>query len=307
MKDRPGNDVPVDHVGEGLPSSPREMVGGVESWSVALPDGVNLKASPHLDHQPPAWQGSSLRRRMRLTVAAFTVALTAVVIAAGFGLGAALAPFTAGSVRTGGTVTSQQPYRNKGGDYLCTLGIAYTLGGQQQHATIDSGKACKAALQPGTQVQLALNPDNPGDIAVLGHGYPRENAWRTIAIIAAVMAGILGLFLLLCVLSYRDTKRLFSQERPWQELIATVRGRTQSKSGTTLYLEAQDTTGNDRIVTMLFNDRGPRPKPKPGDILDFALLADGAAHAAVSIKSENRLHLVSFSVPNDFQLRAIGL
>ncbi|MCZ9880647.1 DUF3592 domain-containing protein [Arthrobacter sp. B2a2-09] len=306
MKDRQGNDVPVEPVGEVLPSS-REMVGGEESWSVALPDSVHLKASPHLAHQTPAWPGSSLRRRMRLTVAAFAVALTAVVIAAGFGLSAALAPFTAGSVRTGGTVTSQQPYRNKGGDYLCTLGIAYTLGGQQQHTTIDSGKACKAALQPGTQVQLALNSDNPGDVAVLGHGYPRENEWKVIAIIASIMAGFLGLFLLLSALSYRNTKRLFSQETPWQELLATVRGRTQSKSGTTLYLEAQDTTGNDRIFTMDFTDGGPRPKPKPGDILDFALLADGAAHAAVSVKGEHRLHLVSFSVPNDFQLRAIGL
>ncbi|GAP60584.1 hypothetical protein AHiyo1_41430 [Arthrobacter sp. Hiyo1] len=181
MKDRQGNDVPGEHVGEGVLSAPREVVGDEESWSFALPDGVRLKASPYLAHQAPAWLGSSLRRRMRLTVAAFAVALTAVVIATGFGLGVALAPFTAGSIRTGGTVTSQQPYRNKGGDYLCTLAIAYTLGGQQQHATVDSGKACKAALQPGTQVQLALNPENPGDIAVLGHGYPREDVWIGVA------------------------------------------------------------------------------------------------------------------------------
>ncbi|GAP60585.1 hypothetical protein AHiyo1_41440 [Arthrobacter sp. Hiyo1] len=108
-------------------------------------------------------------------------------------------------------------------------------------------------------------------------------------------------------MSYRDARRLFSRGKPWQELIATVRGRTQSKSGTTLYLEAQDTTGNDRIFTMDFNDGGPRPKPKPGDKLDFALLEDGATRAAASVKGENRLHLVSLSVPNDFQLRAIGL
>ncbi|WP_442545240.1 hypothetical protein ACSBOX_06060 [Arthrobacter sp. KN11-1C] len=307
MKDRQGDDVRVEHVGEDVPSAPREVVGGDgESWSVALPDGLRLKASPYLAHQPPAWPGSSLRRRMLLTATAFAVALTAVVIAAGFGLGVALAPFTAGSVRTGGAVTSQQPHTDKNHDY-CTLGVAYTLGGQQRHATVESGQACKASLQPGTQVQLALNPDNPGDIAVLGHGYPRENAWKGIAIIAPIMAVMLGLFLLFWAFSYRSTKRLFSQETRWYNIIATVRGRTESRSGTTLYLEAQDVTGNDRIFTMLFNDRGPRPKPKPGDKLDFALLGDGAARAAASVKGENRLHLVTFSVPNDFQLRALGL
>lgn len=305
MNDQQGNDVPVEHVGEARPSS-RERVGGEEPGSFSLPDGLRLKASPYLAQQAPAWRGSSLRRRMRLTVAVFAASLTAVVIAAGFGLGAALAPFTAGSVRTGGTVTSQQPTCYKGSDY-CTLGISYALGGQQQHATAESGGACKAALPCGTQVQLALNPDNPGDIAVLGQGYPRENAWKGIAIFAAIAAGILGLFLLFSALSYRSTKRLFATGGAWRELVATVRGRTQSKSGTTLYMEAEDTTGNDRIFTMSFPDGGPRPKPKPGDKLDFSLLADGSAHAAVSVKGENRLRLVSFSVPNDFQLRAIGL
>jgi len=108
-------------------------------------------------------------------------------------------------------------------------------------------------------------------------------------------------------LSYRAASRLFSRGTPWQELVATVRGRTQSRSGTTLFLKAQDTTGSDRTFTMVFADGGPRPKPKPGDTLDFALLADGARHAAVCVKGESRLHLVSFSVPNDFELRAIGL
>jgi hypothetical protein len=244
---------------------------------------------------------------MWLTMMAFALAFTGMVVAAGFVLGAALAPFTAGSIRTGGTVTSQQSYRNKGGDYECKLGIAYALRGQQQHTTIDSGAACKAAIPPGTEVQLALNPDNPGDVAVLGHGYPRETAWIGVAIIAPIAAGFLGLFLLLSAFAYRDTRRLFSQGRPWQELIATVRGRTQSRSGTTLFLKAPDTTGNDRTFTMDFPDGGPRPKPKAGDTLEFALLADGARHAAVCVKGESRLHLVSFSVPNDFELRAIGL
>jgi hypothetical protein len=243
---------------------------------------------------------------MRLILTGFALAITAVVIAAGFALGAALAPFTAGSIRTDGTVTSQQPYSDKGGEY-CTLGIAYSLRGQQQHTTIESGTDCKKALPPGTEVQLALNPVNPGDVAVLGHGYPRENAWKGIAVTAPILAGLLGLFVLLSALSYRNTRRLFATGGAWQEISATVRGRTVSKSGTTLYLEAQDTTGNDRIFTMGFPDGGPRPKPKPGDKLDFALLADGAAHAAVSVKGENRVRLVSFSVPNDFQLRAIGL
>lgn len=306
MKDRQGGDARVEHVGAGVPSPPGEVAGDVETWSVALPDGLNLKASPHLEHQPPAWPGSSLRRRMLLTATAFAVALTAVVIAAGFGLCVALAPFTAGSVRTSGAVTSQQPHTDKNHDY-CTLGIAYTLGGQQRHATVESGQACKPSLQPGTQVQLALNPDNPSDIAVLGTGIPGENAWKGIAILAPIMAGMLGFFLLFWSFSYRSTKRLFSQETPWHNIIATVQGRTESRSGTTLYLEAQDTTGKDRIFTILFNDRGPRPKPKPGDKLDFALLGDGAARAAVSVKGENRLHLVTFSVPNDFQLRALGL
>ena len=307
MRDRQGSDVPVEHAGEGLPSSSRDVSGGVESGSVALPDGVHLKTGPYLADQPPAWRGSSLRRRMRLTMTAFALALTGVVIAAGFVLGAALAPFTAGSIRTGGTVTSQHPYRNKGGDYLCKLGIAYALRGQQENTIIDSGTACKAALPPGTEVQLALNPDNPGDVAVLGHGYPRESAWIGVAIIAPIMAGFLGLFLLLSALSYRAASRLFSRGTPWQELVATVRGRTQSRSGTTLFLKAQDTTGSDRIFTMDFTDGGPRPKPKTGDTLDFALLADGAGHAAVCVKGESRLHLVSFSVPNDFELRATGL
>lgn len=306
MKDQQGTDVPVEHAGESLPSSSHEESGGVQSCAFALPDGLRLKTSPYLAAQPPAWRGSSLRRRMRLTMMAFAVALTAVLVAAGFLLGAALAPFTAGSIRTGGTVTSQKPARSKGNDY-CTLGIAYTLHGQQQHTTIESGTACQAALPLGTAVQLALNPDNPGDVAVLGHGYPRENAWKAVAIVAPIAAGILGLFLLMWAWSYRHTRRLFARGGPWQGLRATVRARTASRSGTTLFLQAQDTGGKDRTFAVLFTDGGPRPKPKPGDILDIALFADGATGGAVCVVGEHRLHLVRFSVPNDFQLRAMGL
>ncbi|UXM93835.1 DUF3592 domain-containing protein [Paenarthrobacter sp. JL.01a] len=242
---------------------------------------------------------------MRLTVAAFALCLSAVVIAACFGLSATLAPFLAGSIRTNGTVTGQQPHRVKSRQ-VCNISIDYILGNHSQHATVDSGKDCKASLQPGTEVQLAVNPDNPGDIAVLSHGYPRENSWISVAGVAAFLATALVICLLLWVQRYVNTKRLLSQEASWCEMVATVRGRTRSKSGITLYVSAPDTMGNSRIFTMDFTDRGPRPSPKTGDKLDIALLTDGAAHGAVSVKGENKIHLVSFSVPNDFQLRAIG-
>jgi hypothetical protein len=303
------SDVPAEKAGGELPgtSSSGDVAGGVDAWSVALPDGVCLMASPELAWKPPAWLGSSLRRRMRLTVAAFAFAIVAVVVGAGFGLANALAPFTAGSVRTTGIVTDQQAYRSKGSDY-CTLGIAYTLGGQQQYTKVGSGIACKASLQLGTRVQLALSPNNPSDVAVLGHGYPREDAWKGVAFVATFMVGFLGLFLLLWALSYRDAGRLFSQGRPWRGLTAVVRSRFRDRNGTTLFLEAPDTTGKGRIFTVAFYGSGPQsPKPKAGDTLSFALLADGVAHAAVSVQGEHKLHLVSLRVPNDFQLRALGL
>jgi hypothetical protein len=240
-------------------------------------------------------------------MAALVFAIVAVVIAGGLGLGTALAPMSSGSIRTTGIVTDQEPYRLKRNDY-CTLGITFTLHGQQLYSAADSGEPCTASLRPGEQVQLALAPGNPGDIVVLGHGYPREDRWKGVLLVTLLGIAFLGICILISAISDRRTKRLFTQGTPWRELAATVRrAQIRSRSGTSLFLEAPDTTGNTRIFLMVFRSSGPHPTPQPDDTFDFALLADGTAHAAVSIAGEHALELVHLSVPSDFQLRTMGL
>ncbi|MDP9903096.1 DUF3592 domain-containing protein [Arthrobacter bambusae] len=306
MKDQPARGAPAEQVSEEAQDAPAslEVSGDAEAWSVALPDGVLLRASPYLGHNPPAWLGSSLRRRMQLGIAFFTLAITVLLIVAGFGVTAALAPFTAGSIRTAGQVTSQQPYQIKRNDH-CTLGIVFTLHGQQQEATVDSGRSCTASVQPGTQVELALNPDNPGDIAVLGHGYPREDTWKGIVFAGVAAFVFLGILMVLSVFSYRRTRRLFSQGTRWHEVSAIVRIRTRDWKGTTLLLDAQDTEGNTRAFTMDIRGSGPWwPKPRQDDTLNLTLLANGTEHAAISIEGDHRLYPVRLAIRYKFQFRS---
>ncbi|MDP9903261.1 hypothetical protein J2S90_000201 [Arthrobacter bambusae] len=74
MSERLGRDVPAEQISEELPevSSSPEVSSNAETWSIALPDSVYLRASPHLEHEPPAWLGSTLRRWMRLVCIALT-------------------------------------------------------------------------------------------------------------------------------------------------------------------------------------------------------------------------------------------
>ncbi|MDP9903098.1 DUF3592 domain-containing protein [Arthrobacter bambusae] len=307
MKETPGNDAPTQQVGkETQDTLSPEVSGDGYAWFVALPDGLRLKASPYLENLPPVWLGSSLRRSMLLAITFFALAITAVVIVAGFGLIAALAPFTAGSVRTTGQVTSQHPYYYKHSDQ-CTLGITFALSGQHQNTTVETGKLCKASLPLGTQVQLALNPDNPNDVAVLGHGFTREGAWQGVVIMGLVAITLLVGFLLARVRRYRHAKRLFYHGTRWHELSPTVHAVSRNGSSTWLRLVAQDTMENTRIFTMAFHGRLHWRKLRPGDPLELALLADGGAYAVVTVKGEERLYLARLSVPDNFQLRAMGL
>jgi hypothetical protein len=250
--------------------------------------------------------GSFLRLRLRRIMAALVCAFVVTVIITGFQLDTAFAPFRSGAVHTSGIVTSQEVYQHKGRD-TCNLGIAFTLNGQQLHSTVDSGNECSTSLLPGEQVQLTLSPNNPLDIAVLGHGYPREDQWQGVVFMGIIVGGGLGIRLLMSVSSYRRTRRLFADGTQRHEVTATVQARTKLKDRRIFSLNALDTTGRSQTFTMTLRDEEAwRPVPQTGDTLTFALLSDGTANAVISIEGAMP-SLVKLAVPNNFQLRATGL
>lgn len=62
--------------------------------SVALPDGVRLKAAIYLHHEPQPWKGSSLRRRLVVSLAVTLAVFAGVVMFWSYTLGSAIAPYT---------------------------------------------------------------------------------------------------------------------------------------------------------------------------------------------------------------------
>lgn len=275
--------------------------------SVALPDGVELKASTCLHHKPASWRGSSLQRRLFVAVAVTLTGFAAAVMIAAYVLGSAIAPFTPSYIHTAGTVISQSPHRFKGGD-ACRLTLAFALDGQQDQATFETGTNCKGSPQPGSRVQISVNPDNPKDLVVLGNGYfPEQRPWL-MGFIGVMWTGLAGLYLWPAASAYRRSRRLFSNGSSWRELTARVRSRSRYKGGTTLVLEAEDVMGTMKTFVLGHNGNGPwKPPPRPGDTLTFALLADGKSTALLSVANDSRLRLVGLSVPNNFELRAMGL
>ncbi|MGO4249456.1 DUF3592 domain-containing protein [Paenarthrobacter sp. RAF54_2] len=304
MTDSQGSGPPIERVGG---ESTQRPLPGANLWSLALPGGVLLKATPCSAEQVPVWQDSSLRRRMRATMVGLAVAMVTLLVAAGFGLGAALAPLAAGALRVEGVVTSQQASRFKGNDY-CTLEITYTLDGQLRHAAVESGRACAASAQTGTPVHLALNPNNTEDVVLQGYDYPRENAWKGIAVMAPMAMVTLVVFMVVVARSYYSTTRLFMYEaKSWRELSVTVRARMDGREGTTLFLEAKDTSGDDRIFSMFYRRPGLRPKPRTDDVVELRVLSDRGARAVITVNGDARIHSVTLAVPSSFQRRSMGL
>lgn len=280
--------------------------------SIPLPDGVGLRADPLPGVEPPRWKGSRLRRRLVALVALSGVLFTGVAVTAGVAFSWAMIPIWGSHVHVPATVTSQYGYYKRDiyalNGHHCIIGLQYVLDGGPRTASSDTHTTCGGSPSSGTPVMISVYQENT--IAPIIDGYYTFQSSLPGMVGLLGLGGVVGFGYLfgLIALSYWRARQVGHSGASWRQLTATVKRLERIRSWTTVTLEAEDTTAGRRVFQIRYSFNAPGLESlDPHGTLHLTMLSNGGNTVFLGTPGSRNIKVGYLSVPNTFELRALGL
>lgn len=275
-----------------------------EHEGLVLTEDLSLVPNGRPAGNGPAWVESGLRRRLlrRLRLAIVITATTILLWVAGFWY--LTRPFHEDWPRTAATVELTDQFYTKGAHCQVYLGI--TSSGQTRTVLFSGYAPCSDLPSRGQVVTVAIDPDHPDSLRIIGYDGP---AWADIGFAATILAlPVLwsSPFVLTSVVRFRRARKA-GGDRPWQELTARFVSRSLYKGTVSARLEAVDADGKERtfFVSGSRKDLSGFVNAPAGAAVTFWLTGDGHGNVLVNHPGSGRPTPGSIYVPNNFELRTL--
>jgi len=218
----------------------------------------------------------------------------------------AMRPFWGGFRSESGVVVNTTEIKLSRGGPHCEVSVAFLEGVGQRSASVEAQSACRS--MPGRNEPATLLIDADGRVVRIV-GYDR---YLTEGAEAVLFGGFTASTVALGALwwitrRYRLVKRL-TRKRPWHEVQGLVEGAWISDGPESFLMLVTDSTGKGRRLLVRCNARRPDGfEPEEGWVALIWLVADGRGNAVLRAPAGPDWVLAKVSIPNDFELRALGI
>lgn len=277
-----------------------------------MPDGVRLRSDPLPGAEPPRWKGTRVRRRLVALAALSGVFFTGVAVTAVVAFSWAMIPIWGSHVQVPATVTSQYGYYKRDiyavDGHHCIIGLQYVLDGGPRTASSDTHTTCEGSPSSGSTVTISVYQENTITPIIDGYYTFQSSLPGMVGVIGLGGAFGSGYLFVLATVSYWRPRRVADSGSSWRQLTATVKQLERNRSWTTVTLEAEDTTTAPRVfqIRYSFNAPGLESLDAHGRV-NLTMLSDGGNTVLLGAPGSRKVKVGYLSVPNPFELRALGL